>query len=237
MSENLEHTKEAFKALAKLGLEAEYGEAKGKAIAFLLFGGYGHAGLIGDAELVVEAGLSEDPKAVAENFTKEAASGLAIDLSVKLLAVALERAGISISTYIGVAGAFFSAFLKPSEIGVSTLPDHLVGKPAKNPPELVPGVQPKPSDPDAPSPKHPSLPKPAPTPPKPIPKPDQPDPPEPDEPDPPEPDQPDPPEPDEPDPPEPQPPIPMPLGKNAGVIDYADEVKKLWKKADYDKLS
>jgi len=180
--EDLEKANEIFKKLATAGLEERYGKTEGKAIAFLLFGGFHYPGLVGIAELTARGAFAEDPHGVAKEFTKDAAASLAIDTAKFVLTIALQKAGISLVEYSRSLN-FLSTLLSPTEMGNAELPRsmkdiglHKGEKPSLVPggPRNIPGVPvPKPS-PSTP------VPTPAPTPaaprPQPAPPPSEPEP-------------------------------------------------------------
>lgn len=182
MSEALSAAKAAFKSIATEGLVAAYGEQKGNAIGFLLFGGYGVPGLLDDTELVVEAIGADDPNKVAEKFARDAAAALAQDLAKLVLQEGLKKAGIAVTTFAEVSASFFAVLLQPVALGNGELPADL-RKAMQNRTGIQPHIGGLPPLPDTPAPlpprpapaPQPPIPSPTPRPPAPSPAPDAPD--------------------------------------------------------------
>ena len=119
---------EAFKKIAEEGLKLKYGEQKGRAIYFLLFGGFGVPGLIDDASLAAEAVLSINPKEVGEKFTAEAATSFVTELAAALLKNCLIELKILPEVFVEAAGMFITILALPSDTGDSTLPTSIRNK-------------------------------------------------------------------------------------------------------------
>lgn len=121
--ENKELTVDIIKEMAQKGIIAKYPKT-GKAINFLLFGGYGVPGLVGDAELVIVV-LENKDKNVDTDFTQDMAVNLSSDIAKLALEKTLERFGITVLEKLENPLLFFSILFDSETLRDGTLPPEL----------------------------------------------------------------------------------------------------------------
>lgn len=117
-----ELTYDIIEDLATEGLIIKYGEARGKAIAFLFFGKYGLLGLTDVAILVSNANNSKN---ASGELTAEMAANLVMDMVSELVVFGLSKAGVTIFERLANPLTVLSILFSPKKLGNGELPIEL----------------------------------------------------------------------------------------------------------------
>jgi hypothetical protein len=113
-------TYDVIELLAERGLILKYGEAKGRAIYFLLFGGYGIPGIGDAAEIVYRA--NEMKIGLDTELRSEMAAELAVTVLTEIFTSTLTYAGIKTVEALENPLFFFNILFSSEEIGDGELP-------------------------------------------------------------------------------------------------------------------
>jgi hypothetical protein len=107
--------------LAEKGLISKYGEARGKAIYFLLFGGYGLQGIVDVGEIVYRANEMNN-NSISKELTEDMVAELATTMLSEILVRISTAAGIKTIEALENPLVFFNVLFSTENIGNGELP-------------------------------------------------------------------------------------------------------------------